>query len=179
MRTNTPRWNYFAYGSNLNFEGMAGRCADAVPAGAATLEHWALTFRGVADIERVRGRLTHGALWGISDHDLERLDRYEGYPSLYRRRLVSVRVGERLVGALTYVMDDDYQGLPSPFYYETIEQGYEQWDLPLAALEEAAARARDRLEEAGLSRFEPDGRKRLRAVRPDGAGRSWPQEGSR
>lgn len=141
VRTNTPRWNYFAYGSNLNFEGMAGRCADAVPAGTATLEGWALTFRGVADIERAAGKLTHGALWGISDRDLERLDRYEGYPSLYRRRLVSVRVGERVVGALTYVMDDDYRGLPSPYYYETIERGYEQWDLPHFALEEAAVRA--------------------------------------
>ena len=164
MSTDKPRWNYFAYGSNLNLEGMKARCADCVPAGTATLDDWSLTFRGVADIERLQGRRTYGALWGISDRDLERLDSYEGYPRVYRRRLVSVRVGEREVGALTYVMDDDYVGLPSSFYYETIRQGYEQWDLPVLALEVAAARAQDRLHDRGFSRFEPDGPKRLRAV---------------
>ena len=76
---------YFAYGSNLDHEGMARRCPDSGRSGRATLEGWQLTFQGVADIRRRAGARTQGALWRISDRDLERLDTYEGYPSLYGR----------------------------------------------------------------------------------------------
>jgi hypothetical protein len=152
MNAHAPRWLYFAYGSNLNLDGMTSRCPDAVAAGAAILDDWTLTFRGVADIARLRGRRAYGALWGISGRDLERLDSYEGYPSTYRRRLVTVEVEDRRVGALTYVMGDDHIGLPSSHYYETIRQGFEQWDLPILALEVAAARAKDELRDRGLRR---------------------------
>ncbi len=77
---------------------------------------------------------------------------------------MTVRVGGRSVGALTYVMDDDYVGLPSAPYFETIWEGYEQWGLPTAALQLAAIQARDRLHGRGYMRFEPDGPKRLRAI---------------
>ena len=60
--------------------------------------------------------------------------------------------------------DDDYLGLPSPAYYGTVKRGYEQWDLPVLALEIAAARVEDRLFDLGIRSFEPDGRKRLRAA---------------
>jgi gamma-glutamylcyclotransferase (GGCT)/AIG2-like uncharacterized protein YtfP len=157
-----PTRLYFAYGSNLSLEGMASRCPDSEPVGRATLDGWALTFNGVADIERREGARTQGALWRISDRDLERLDAYEGYPGLYRRELVTVRIGEGEVVALTYVMNDDYVGLPSPSYHETIKRGYEQWDLPILALDMAVAKVTDRLYHRGVRSFEPDGPKRLR-----------------
>ena len=153
---------YFAYGSNLSLEGMASRCPDSEPVGRATLHGWALTFNGVADIERLEGARTHGALWRISDRDLERLDSYEGYPGLYRRELVSVRTELGEVVAVTYVMNDAYVGLPSPSYYEIIERGYEQWDLPVLALEMAVVKVKDSLYDRGIRSFEPDGPKRLR-----------------
>jgi gamma-glutamylcyclotransferase (GGCT)/AIG2-like uncharacterized protein YtfP len=153
---------YFAYGSNLNLEGMASRCPDSKPLGRARLEDWALTFRGVADIERLDGARTHGVLWAISARDLGRLDSYEGYPRLYRRELVPVRIEEEVVGAITYVMNEDYVGLPSAFYLETIQKGYEQWKLPVIALDRAVAMVKNRLYDCGIRRFEPDGPKRLR-----------------
>jgi hypothetical protein len=153
---------YFAYGSNLNLDGMAARCPDSEPVGVAILGGWALTFRGVADIERREGARTHGALWRISDRDLEGLDAYEGYPRLYRRELVPVRTAEDELVALTYVMNDDYLGLPSLPYYGTIKRGYEQWGLPLLALDMALAQVKDRLHDLGIRSFEPDGPKRLR-----------------
>ncbi|MEK6272747.1 MAG: gamma-glutamylcyclotransferase family protein [Actinomycetota bacterium] len=153
---------YFAYGSNLNLDGMAARCPDSEPVGVAILGDWALTFRGVVDIERRESARTHGALWRISDRDLERLDAYEGYPRLYRRELVPVRTAEGELVALTYVMNDDYLGLPSPAYYRTIKRGYEQWGLPLPALDMALAQVKDRLHDLGIRSFEPDGPKRLR-----------------
>ena len=153
---------YFAYGSNLDLDGMASRCPDSEPVGVATLGGWALTFRGVADIEPRKGARTHGALWRMSARDLERLDAYEGYPGLYRRELVPVRASGDAVRAITYVMNDDYLGLPSPLYYRTIRRGYEQWDLPIEALERALAAVKDRLFDLGVRAFEPDGPKRLR-----------------
>ena len=71
---------------------MARRCPDSAPVGPAMLEGWQLTFQGVADIERHPGARTHGALWRISQRDLEQLDRYEGYPCLYGREQLPVRL---------------------------------------------------------------------------------------
>jgi gamma-glutamylcyclotransferase (GGCT)/AIG2-like uncharacterized protein YtfP len=153
---------YFAYGSNLNLDGMASRCPDSEQVAVATLGGWALTFRGVADIEPRKGARTLGALWRISARDLERLDRYEGYPGLYRRELLTVETTDGAVQAITYVMNDDYLGLPSSAYYKVIRHGYEQWDLPIEALERALALVMDRLFDLGVRAFEPDGPKRLR-----------------
>ena len=132
--------------------------------GRATLEGWQLTFQGVADIRRRRGARTHGALWRISDRDLERLDTYEGYPSLYGREKVPVLSGDDELVAVTYVMrdEDHYLGLPSAAYLDTIRRGYEQWELPLIALDFAVAQVKNRLFDLGVHRFEPDGPKRLR-----------------
>jgi gamma-glutamylcyclotransferase (GGCT)/AIG2-like uncharacterized protein YtfP len=153
---------YFAYGSNLNLDGMASRCPDSEPVGIATLSDWALTFRGVADIEPRKGTRAIGALWRISARDLERLDAYEGYPGLYRRELLAVQATDGPIHAITYVMNDDYLGLPSSAYFQVIRRGYEQWDLPIEALERALAVVMDRLFDLGVRAFEPDGPKRLR-----------------
>ncbi len=155
---------YFAYGSNLNHEGMAGRCPDSEPLARASLEDWQLTFQGVADIRPRHGARTHGALWRISDRDLERLDTYEGYPTLYDRERVSVRSGSDELVAVTYMIrdEDHYLGLPAAGYLDTIKEGYEQWGLPLIALDFALAQVKDHLFDLGVRRFEPDGPKRLR-----------------
>lgn len=155
---------YFAYGSNLSHEGMAGRCPDSEPVGVATLAGWELTFRGVADIRRSASRKTYGALWRISDRDRDRLDTYEGYPSLYGREKVTVRIDRAELVAATYVMRDDYLGLPSPAYLDTIRRGYDKWGLPKLALDIAVAKVENHLFDLGIRRFEPDGAKRLRPV---------------
>ena len=133
------------------------------PLGRATLEGWQLTFQGVADIRRRRGARTHGALWRISDRDLERLDTYEGYPSLYGREKLPVLTA---AGAGRRHLRDARRGpLPGPAlggYLDTIRRGYEQWELPLIALDFAVAQVKNRLFDLGVRRFEPDGPKRLR-----------------
>ena len=144
---------YFAYGSNLDLDGMAARCLDSEPVASATVTGWELTFRGVADIEPRKGVLTHGALWRISRRDLERLDVYEGYPRLYRREPVTVRTQDGPFRAIAYVMNDDYVGLPSTAYYEVIKRGYAQWGLPVIDLDMALAKVKDRLYERGSGRL--------------------------
>jgi hypothetical protein len=62
-------------------------------------------------------------------------------------------------------MNDDYLGLPSPAYYASIERGYEQWELPVPDLATALDKVKERLKRRGISRFEPDGPKRLRPAR--------------
>src|SRR5262245_8319065 len=83
---------YFAYGSNLNRVARARRCPESRPVAPAVLEGWQLTFQGVADIEPNQPANTYGAVWRITDGDLERLDQYEGYPALYGRELITVRL---------------------------------------------------------------------------------------
>jgi gamma-glutamylcyclotransferase (GGCT)/AIG2-like uncharacterized protein YtfP len=165
-RDGTNTHLYFAYGSNLDREAMAHRCPDARPLGPGTLEGWQLNFQGVADIRPKPRARTQGALWRISDRDLARLDTYEGYPSLYGRERLPVRTPGGELLAITYVMrdEDGYQGLPSDVYLATIRRGYEQWSLPLIALDFAVAKVEDRFFDLGVSRFEPDGPKRLRPI---------------
>ena len=157
---------YFAFGSNLSRDAMARRCPDSRPVAPAILDGWRLTFQGVADIEPQALGSTPGAVWKISGSDLERLDRYEGYPALYIRKPLAVRIGDETISAVTYVMRDrdTYRGLPSREYLATIRQGYEDWGLPTGELDLAVDRVRQQLAGLGFNRFEPDGPKRLRPV---------------
>src|SRR5262245_49397714 len=93
---------YFAYGSNLNRAAMARRCPESRPVASGVLEGWQLTFQGVADVEPNQLARTYGALWKITGADLERLDRYEGYPALYGRKLVTIRLDDETFSADTY-----------------------------------------------------------------------------
>lgn len=159
-----PQFLYFAYGSNLKMDAMKLRTPNGVPVAPARLPGWELTFRGVADIDRVKGATTFGALWLLSTRDMLALDRYEGHPWLYERKTVKVRAnGLRGIPAITYVMRDDYPGIPSLSYYATIERGFSDWDLPLEALARAAARVEDRLRGEDRT-FVKDGSKRVRGV---------------
>jgi gamma-glutamylcyclotransferase (GGCT)/AIG2-like uncharacterized protein YtfP len=156
---------YFAYGSNLNEADMRLRCPDARPDAVARLDGWRLTFHGVADIEPAPGRTVHGLLWWVGEDDICGLDRYEGAPTLYAQRTLEVETAHGRRWAMAYVMvRPTYLGLPSPWYLERIAQGYRRWGLPLAELKRAVEESRQALERAGIARYEPDGRKRLRAV---------------
>ena len=160
-----PPTYYFAYGSNLNRADMRVRCPGAKALTVAALAGWRLTFRGVADIEPVPGGTVHGALWRLDRTDLRSLDRYEGAPHLYERRLLAVDTESGPLEAIAYVMtSDDYLGLPSPRYFERIARGYDDWGLPRAALASALRATREELAAQGVSRFHPDGRKRLRGL---------------
>ena len=78
-------WLYLAYGSNLNVKQMEIRCPRAKIMGSFLLPNYKLVFRGVADIEESEGDYCPVGLWKITRKCLGALDRYEGYPTLYRR----------------------------------------------------------------------------------------------
>lgn len=122
---------YIAYGSNLNLEQMKHRCPTAEVVGITTLHNWQLKFRGddysaVATIERSRGARVPVLVWRIQPRDEAALDRYEGWPHLYRKEILRITVSDKRVYAMIYIMNEAHHsyGMPSMGYLCTINAGY-------------------------------------------------------
>jgi len=129
---------YFAYASNLNRKQMSERAPESKPKFIATLPNFKLTFTarqgkqgGVASITPHRGEKVLGAVYEISEKDLKRLDGYEGYPTIYDRRKVTVWTEtNESTEAITYIKIDQSHALPpSPEYLTVIQQGYRDWQI--------------------------------------------------
>lgn len=78
---------YLAYGSNLSIEQMKVRIPDAEIVGTAMLERWRLLFRQYATIKKSGTYKTPVLVWKISEQDEKNLDRYEGFPKFYRKKI--------------------------------------------------------------------------------------------
>ena len=127
---------YIAYGSNLNLAQMANRCPTARVIGASEMKGFRLLFRGphegaVATVEPFRGGSVPVLVWEITPGDEAALDRYEGWPFLYRKETVKVRLNGKSVKAMVYIMNEgspgeNYRplGRPSAYYYNVIREGY-------------------------------------------------------
>ena len=133
---------YFAYGSNINLGQMEYRCPDACVVGPVALENYELLFRrgGFATIAPKEGGKVHGLLWSLTPACEQSLDRYEGYPRFYDKRMVTVRDGlGRSLSAMVYIMDERFREpmLPTDSYYNGILEGYRQNGLPVTVLKQA------------------------------------------
>ena len=116
---------YIAYGSNLSREQMAFRTPDAKIVGTAILYGWQLLFRLHATIRENREKNTPVLVWEISKEDEKRLDRYEGYPQIYRRYTVDVILDDgtelpALIYEMTPKTKEIRNGLPYPEEYRKI-----------------------------------------------------------
>ncbi len=138
---------YAAYGSNMNLEQMAVRCPKAKVIGTGILEGYELTFRGyykgVANIEPSKEKEVPIVLWEITEDCEAELDKYEGYPRLYEKREVKVKVKGKVKKAMTYVMNEKYNdkpSIPTEYYLRVIKQGYLDNGLELEPLKEAHLR---------------------------------------
>jgi gamma-glutamylcyclotransferase (GGCT)/AIG2-like uncharacterized protein YtfP len=125
---------YLAYGSNLNMQQMMRRCPEAKAWGAAFLRDWRLAFHGgsghaVATIVPHKGDCVQASLWSITENDEKALDTYEGFPGLYRKEIVKVPWGKRTVSAMVYIMNVGRVGFPSRSYFQTIFEGYDDFNL--------------------------------------------------
>jgi len=140
---------YIAYGSNLHIRQMAQRCPTAKVVGASKLRGRRLLFRGghggaVATVEPHRGGSVPVLVWSITPADEEALDRYEGFPFLYRKETVKVRLGGKYVSAMVYIMNTEsrnggYRPLNQPWvgYYTTILDGYKDAGFDVEILKQA------------------------------------------
>lgn len=125
-----PRY-YAAYGSNLNLFQMEQRCPTARVAGSDILTGWRLRFRGrtgrgVATIERAEGGTVPLLIFMVQPEDEISLDRYEGFPRLYRKEEVDVYVDGKRVTAFIYIMNEDRHPYeqPNEHYFRTVFIGY-------------------------------------------------------
>lgn len=138
---------YLAYGSNLNLEQMARRCPTARVLGPAKLKGYTLTFRGlnggaVANIEPDVTGVVPVLLWDIQPTDEAALDRYEGFPILYRKETVTVLLEGARVRAMVYVMNEGKPlGAPNGRYYDIIRKGYRQAGFDVGVLDRAVKAA--------------------------------------
>lgn len=111
---------YFGYGSNLDVAEMRKCCPDAELVGVARLMGWKVYMdsNGYATIAEDSG-CTEGALWLVSDADIEALDEYEGLDrGLYEKRVVEVEMNGERRNALVYV------SLRLPLTMETFRADY-------------------------------------------------------
>ena len=81
---------YLAYGSNLNKNQMAYRCPNAKTIGSMMLKGYELVFKSCLTIEPNKDGEVPLGIWQITKEDEKRLDRYEGYPILYRKEYIDI-----------------------------------------------------------------------------------------
>lgn len=128
---------YIAYGSNLSESQMAYRCPTAKVVGTSTLKDWRLLFNGPASIERCEGYEVPILIWDIQPEDEKSLDRYEGYPSFYRKEMLKVKVNNQEIDAMVYIMNHEGESIPTGYYYNVLEKGYERFGFNKKILEKA------------------------------------------
>ncbi len=151
---------YAAYGSNINLEQMAFRCPAAQVIGKGWLMDYQLMFLGisrrhggVATVEPRKGRRVPILLWAISPDCEMALDRYEGWPTLYRKEtlpikgitwmlndITAVPAEVTEVPAMIYIMNQGHPALPSISYLDTIERGYKAVNFHVRYLAEGIRR---------------------------------------
>lgn len=138
---------YIAYGSNLNLPQMAFRCPTAKVVGTSQIKDYELLFRGgrrssVATVEPLKGSSVPVLLWKLKEKDLQALDRYEGYPSFYRKEILPVELKGKTVHAMVYIMNDGHHfGAPSDYYLNTILEGYRSAGFDTEILDRAVEKS--------------------------------------
>lgn len=142
---------YIAYGSNLNHAQMAYRCPDAEFIGTSIIDGYEFVFKGkicglcgVADIIPCRDSFVPVGIWRISEHDERRLDAYEGYPDLYKKKSFTIDFDGMDLSCMAYVMSADHPfKMPSEAYFNVILQGYIDCGIDTETLFEAADKVSD------------------------------------
>ncbi|PPR78421.1 MAG: hypothetical protein CFH06_00818 [Alphaproteobacteria bacterium MarineAlpha3_Bin5] len=119
---------YGGYGSNLDQSQMATRCPASKIISGVFLLDWQLVFRGVADISPMLGRRVPFGIYEITEECEGALDYYEGYPDLYTKIDVDVRINGAVKSIFTYTMAK-MKGVGPPFegYFNVMRQGYDDW----------------------------------------------------
>lgn len=135
---NTNKHFYAAYGMNTEPEAMAFRTSTSVPIGRGLVRDHAFRFAIHADVYPQPGTNTHVVLWEIDDAGLAALDKREGYPFYYDRKIVDVECGGKIYPAIMYFMTPGHVSQP-PYqsYYDMLSRGYTTFDVPLSQIEDA------------------------------------------
>ena len=121
---------YGAYGANLNMANMEVRCPQSKPILGFNLVGYRLVFNSVADIVKDKDTKVPIGLWKITKECEKSLDRFEGYPYLYKKIKLKLDVpGFKGQKVMFYVMRRKGVALPPASYFNTIAQGYDDFAL--------------------------------------------------
>lgn len=126
---------YFAYGLNMDRDGMAARCLDARLLGPERLAgyRFVIARAGYAGLVPDAASAVYGVLWELSPRDVLALDAFEGVTEgLYRQITLSIAQGP----ALVYVPSDAGSGVPQPGYLATVIAAARSHGLPSAYVRE-------------------------------------------
>ena len=141
---------------------MAFRCPAAQVIGKGWLMNYQLMFLsvsrgrgGVATVEPHIGRRVPILLWAISSDCEVALDRYEGWPTLYRKETLPISritwmlndftympAGVTEIPSMIYIMNQGHPAPPNIGYLDTIERGYRAVGFHLRYLAEGIRRTR-------------------------------------
>ena len=135
---------YFAYGSNLDLPQMKRRCPSSKLISKGSLPGYRLTFNkfssgwggGVADVIQDQGSKVWGLVFELSDTDLKRLDRYEGYhkdwTNLYERwKAVIDTPNGQICDVWVYTVVEKQKFVkPTPEYLQIIKDAAVKWNFP-------------------------------------------------
>lgn len=140
---------YFAYGSNMDLAQMRGRCPSVRVIAIAKLAEHRLVFThyakdrgcGTCDALPEAGQEVWGVIYDISDEDLSRLDKNEGYRpertrsenSYVRERREVYRGGDKTQPMLVWLYFANRQPKvppPNAAYMKSLIEGATHWGLP-------------------------------------------------
>ena len=144
---------YIAYGSNINLPQMSFRCPHSKVIGTAMIKGWELEFRSVATIVPKKDTEVPVLLWELDPRDIPALNRYEGFPHLYRQQEIEFEMNGRSVKGMAYLMNRGQISPPTQGYLQTIWDGYKANGMDTSYLLEATERAYDYASDINL-RFE-------------------------
>ena len=140
---------YIAYGSNLNVKQMTRRCHTAEIKGTGVIRDYQLLFKGSSSgayltIEKKKGGTVPVGIWTVTERDEKFLDRYEGYPNLYYKKDIQVRVKSiktgrsELLDCFAYIMHENRRrAYPGLSYVMTCFEGYDDFGFDEKYLVEA------------------------------------------
>lgn len=106
---------YFAYGSNMDFKRLEEREVSFEFIGLGILEDYSLKFNKIAsklsgvsyaNIVKQKGSRVEGLLFSIAN--IEKLDRFEGYPTHYKKEILKIQHLNSVVDATVYVAAADW-----------------------------------------------------------------------
>ena len=130
---------YAAFGTNMDPLQMLERCPHSPAAGVGWLDGWRLTFGGeelgwdgaLAMIVEQPGSQVFVALYDLSPHDHDALDRWEGAENdLHRKIHVRVSTLDGDVLASVYLLDGYEGGSPSARYLGLVVSAAEAAGAP-------------------------------------------------
>lgn len=118
-------------------EQMAFRCPNSKVVGTSEIKDFELEFRGVATIVPKENASVPVLIWELDERDLPTLNRYEGWPRLYRQEKMSFELNGKTCEGMAYLMNCREISPPSQQYYNTILQGYRENGLDESYLQTA------------------------------------------